>query len=105
MQANDGIIITLLCVFFLTTGLIVSAINEEFRGSSDSQNVEGIQDDINEELNKNSVTDIFKVVLTVVSMSFWTFGSLPFLVEIIFFLPVRILFWYTVAKNLRGVGG
>lgn len=88
-----------LVIFFIASGLVVGAINTLFEETSEDFSTDSIQQDVREQSYKPATsTNIFKILLSVVSMSFWTFGALPLWVELIIYLPLRVMFWYLIAK-------
>lgn len=103
-MVNDMTIIYGFLIFFTLVGFIAPFMNAEFSDLSIAEyNVEDVGSDIGES-DFNAVSG-WSVFLSVIGMSIWSFGSLPLGLELIIFLPIRLIFWLIVARNIWIGGG
>lgn len=94
-----------LIVFFIVSGLVVGLIQEFVEGESEEFNTKSIVKGSREEISLKNSSTIFRVLLEIVKMSFWTFGSIPVLFELVFYVPLRLIFWFLVVRQITGSGG
>jgi len=90
--------------FFILLGLVLPIINSSFdttyTGNSD---INSLETDIRGESDNNQLS-IWRVIGSLLSVFFWSFGELPFIANIILLIP-RIIFISTVARNIWIGGG
>lgn len=105
--ANDITIIAGIVVFFLIVGLILPFVNAEWASGSQSTNssVSTLSGDVSNSVKDANSVSAFKVILSVLSMFFWTFGSLPLYLDLLVFLPLRIILALVIARNIWIGGG
>lgn len=99
-MVNDMTIIFGFITFFTLVGFIAPFMNDEFS----TLNIPENQLDSVETGESVSVTSAWSVLASVLLMSIWSFGSLPISLELIIFLPLRVVFWFIVLRNIRGTG-
>ena len=98
---SDTTIFWGLVMFFILTGLISNFINSEFSDTSTDYNMDEYGREIAEETTASMT--LGTSILSILKMATWSFGDLPLLVELLIFMPIRILFYYIGARLLRGV--
>ncbi len=114
-QKNDmGILITILFIFILTAAFL-PIIQAEF-GDDDfvSNDVDGLITGIPDNVCAGTIFDVVclttvaiagvSIVLGFFKMFFWTFGDLPFLLDLMIFVPLRIIFVFLLIKFIPQVG-
>ncbi len=75
-------------------------MNEEFGNIASENQVEGIEDD----WDGFTVSSGWGILASIITMSFWSFGTLPLSLDLIIFLPLRLVFWFIILRNIRGTG-
>jgi len=102
---NDMIIIGSIALLFIMVGAILPLMVED----SDivvKKNITAIEDDLIQNAeNIGSDVSAWKVFKTVSTMFFWEFSYLGFWLNAVLFLPLRIVFWLTIARNIWIGGG
>lgn len=98
-------------LFFVITGLLTQWLNSEFNDTSSEFSTDDLQEASQTDTDTGTfssaaslLSDIGSVLLSILKMATWSFGDLPVLLEILFFLPVRIAFWFMVIKSVVGGG-
>jgi len=110
IAGNDITIIMTIVTIFVLVGTILPFVNSDFsQTSTGTYDVDGFERDIGQELDSEGIEDVddvspVKVILSVLSMFFWTFGALPFWLDLIF-LIMRIELIITIARNVWIGGG
>lgn len=95
-HSNDtGILIGIVAVL-LVTGTLLPFINSAFDDNETTFNTDGIEQDI----AQNDIKTI-TFILSITSMFFWTFGLLPFWIDL-FFVILRIAFYILLYRAFRG---
>ena len=90
---------------FIIVGFVTPYINEGFGGDNyNSPNAESLTDGLDSD-SLDSGVDAWKILKSVVSIFFWSFGNLPLWLEVCFFLPMRIIFYLIIARNIWIGGG
>lgn len=104
-MVNDVILITTIFATFLLLGAVLPFINQEFAEPS-----------INQSVNTNEIISSAQVVAQTDSISSWevitsmtkifffTFGDLPYLLDVLLFIP-RIIFALLIYRQVRSGGG
>ncbi len=85
-------IISGLALLFFFVGVSLPYFNEDFGSnfnSQDTSNLAGSEDDL-------GVIGIWDTLVSVFSMFFWTFGGVPVMLDLLFFTPLRLVFWIAV---------
>lgn len=101
-MGTAGIAITLIILFIVVGGLL-PFVQSAFEVDVVTQNLEGIEDDIGEGAGTTNVITLGRVLASVTKMFFWTFGDLPFWLDL-FFLLLRILLVVTLIMTFVGIG-
>lgn len=97
---SDSSIMYGLLITFLLLGAILPFVNSAFDVDITNFNAGGIEDEVGQA--NVSATDVF---LSMFIIFFWTFGSIPFWLDLTVILAMRIMFaWFTI-RVIRGVGG
>ena len=92
-----------LTMFFIVSGLVVSFVSDELTGSSESFDAQKLTDDTKKDTNILKLTvDFFNIIWTILKMATWSFGSLPLIFEVVFMLPIRVLYYFTIVKVITG---
>ncbi len=90
--------------FFILLGLLLPIINSGF--DTEYSGVSGItelEDDIGSESSNNQLS-IWRVMFSLISVFFWSFGELPIIANIFLLIP-RILLLLTISRNIWIGGG
>ena len=95
-MANDMTIIFGIILLFVAIGVISPYINAEF-GSDMIENGDVL--DADDSVNGTDV------MLSVAGMFFWTFGTIPAWLDGLLFVPLRILLYLIIARNIWIGGG
>ncbi len=108
-MVNDITIITFIVSVFIFTGVAVPFLNAEFGVPTSIPSVDTLEGEVSGAVGATEVSGvldigIFDVLLSVMSMFFWSFGALPFFLEAIF-LVFRIVLVLTIARNIWIGGG
>ena len=104
-MGNDIVIIAgLMCVFILTGALLPYVYDSFDEPNTINADVDGLYNDVSSESENVSSVNAVQILLSVISMFFWSFGALPFWVELIYII-MRIIFWITIARNIWVGGG
>jgi hypothetical protein len=97
---SDIFLITVLVIIFVSVGVILPYFRADLEGRNDNY-IGSFESDINSEAG--SITGI-EVVFSVGKMFFWTFGDLPFVLDMVF-LVLRILLLVLVYRLIRSGAG
>lgn len=105
MRLNDvGIIIGIVSIF-LAVGIALPYVNQAFDGDqSINADIDGLSTQAGQDVENVSSINAFTVLLSMLSMFFWTFGSLPFWLDA-FFIILRLTLVITIARNIWIGGG
>ncbi len=93
-----------ICAFLIACGFILPFVNEEFGQEVTDNNPTGLLDGIDKDDAKSSV-GAFNVIGSIFGMFFWTFGGVPIWLDVLLFLPIRILLALIIARNIWIGGG
>ena len=89
----------MLAFIFIVAGTVVPKINSEFGGTDAQEYVVNDGSLPTDEDGDVEYTQIDNTFWSIVSMFFWTFGSLPWWLDA-FFVMLRIVFWGIVIELL-----
>ena len=104
-MANDVTIILTIMVIFIGLGTIMPFIEESLEVTpTTTVDTEGYYQEVAGEAGGAGVS-IFTVLLSILKMFTWTFGSVPLLIDALFLTPIRIAFVFLVARNIWVGGG
>ncbi len=101
---SDTIMLSTIVIIFVSLGAILPFVHASFDQSVTNVNAEGIEFESGQSSSTNTVT-VLGVVVSITTMFFWTFGSIPAILDTIIFVPMRIMFLVLLFKLVRGVGG
>lgn len=104
-MVNDVSIAASIIFTFILIGGILPYISEEFGGQTIDQNSGNFINTIGNEVKDPDTISAWDVLISMFKMFFWTFGDLPFWIDLIFFIPVRVLLLIILARNLWIGGG
>ena len=90
-----------LVLFFLTLGTLLPFISAAFSQDSITQDISGLPKSPGD-LTYNPVT-FLDVFLSIMSVFFWTFGQVYWVIDILILLPLRILAVYLFIRMVRGI--
>ncbi len=102
---SDTQILLTIVIIFVFLGAIIPFINVAFTQENTQFNVDGIEFATGEGFQDESSVSIGSIVTSIFTMFFWTFGSIPVLLDLLVFVPLRITFVVLLFKLIRGVGG
>lgn len=92
-------------LIFLCLGVFLPYINADFNNDDEVVNVEGFTTDIGEKVENASQVSAFTVIFSVFKMFFWTFGSIPFWIDLTVIMTLRIVLVVLLARNIWIGGG
>ena len=104
-MSNDTIILGTIFFFFVITGFLVSLDTSTSMSSTvDTTKVEG------DALNDTVTGDVGLVtgwtyLKTIAGMFFWSFGAIPFWLEIVLFVPLRMVSLLLLYRLIRSGSG
>ena len=101
---SDMDILATIVIFFITLGTVMPFIHASFNEAGTDLNSEGVEFEAGQDLPFSNVS-ILGVILSIFTMFFWTFGNIPLLLDLLLFVPLRIIFVVLLYKLIRGVGG
>lgn len=109
-MVNDITIIGGIITVFILLGVITPFLNADFNSDQvTNYDIEGFTSDAAENVRTTesvfSVTNLVIVFLSVIKMFFWTFGDLPFWVDLLILTPMRFILVLTIARNVWVGGG
>lgn len=104
-MVNDISILTGIIVVFVVIGGFLPYLNESFNVSGNTPNVEDLESNVAEDAENVETFNAFSVLLSILKMFFWTFGAVPFWLDLFFFTPIRLIFVAIVARNIWIGGG
>lgn len=94
-MTDNNIILYTLMTIFVVVGIVTPFVTNEFTDTTTDVDIEGFRD----ELGQNDPGSI-AVILSMVSMFFWTFGALPLFLDM-FFLILRVIFFNILYDKIR----
>ena len=92
-------------IFFILLGGFLPYVNEGLNARAVSFNTDDIENTISADIQSTTSINAFNIILSIFSMFFWTFGSLPFWLDLLIFTPLRIILIVTLARNIWVGGG
>lgn len=88
---------------FVFIGVLIPYIQADIGVSQTSSSADDLVDTIGQESSISSI-NAFDIIGSVFKMFFWTFGDLPFYIDLIF-VPLRIILALVIARNIWVGGG
>ena len=112
-MSNDITILYGIIILFVAVGALLPGFQKEFgqevgqdwRSDTDNihnEQVSGIQDDTGW---LGVAPSVFSVIKSIASMFIWTFGGLPWWLDLFLFVPLRLIAFGIVARNIWIGGG
>lgn len=104
-MADDTYYFAGILIFFIFLGVILPYVHSEFDESGTVTNPEHLVDDVQDvEIDSiASVVSLGDVAISILSMFFWTFGALPLLLDLLVFVPMRLILIWLAVRLARGV--
>ena len=121
-MVNDTSIIAGLILFFIGMGVLLPYINQAYSDTATSFDPD-IYDGIDSELTlpescANSTgffddvacqaqqgTSVIGILISILSIFFWTFGAIPLFLDLLLFVPLRIILYFLVYRAIRSGSG
>lgn len=97
---NDLYWLLLILFIFVGVGVVLPFVNDEFGTSASEVDTGVLSEDVS-----GSEAGVGTVLLSIIKMASWSFGDLPFFVELLIFLPLRVLFYILLYRQFRSGGG
>jgi hypothetical protein len=101
-MANDMTILYGIVLLFISIGTILPYVNEAGGETSTTYDTDGVVEGI--EADDMTAVGAFEVLGSIFSMFFWTFGALPFWLDMIF-VAIRLVMAGIIARNIWIGGG
>lgn len=95
----------LIILFIVSSSLLIPYVRGEFE-SSYSDTTEAINriDDnvtaIETTVQDSGSSNFWKILKTISSIFFWSFGNIPFWIDLLLYLPLRLIAWYIIADSI-----
>lgn len=86
MTTTTYILITLVAIF-LVVGFFLPYVQAEFGEQSNTAGFDKFNDDLADAAAKESVISGFDIILSILKMFTWSFGSFPFWMDAILLIP------------------
>ena len=103
---NDAVIIFGICTFFVALGTLLPLVNEGFGGSDvTSTDAEEFKDDIGEVAADSGSLSFWDVLVAIAGMFSWTFGAIWWPIEVLLLVPLRVVLYFVIARNIWIGGG
>lgn len=103
MSDADVYVAYSMLVIFLTLGAVLPFVQAEYGQTVTSNDVENFEGDIRQGQTVSNVTG-WTVIKSVAGMLFFTFGQVPFILDALLLLPLRVLMWFVIIRNLPFFG-
>ena len=103
MGDSDTAMLWTILIIFIGLGAVLPFINAAFNQNVTTQESELVKNSAsgNLEAATQSVS-ILSVILSIFTIFFWTFGQIPAVLDLVIFIPMRIIFLVLLYRNLRG---
>ncbi len=101
---SDTVILSTIVLFFVVLGAVLPSIHSTFDQITSNLDTQGIEFASGQGFSESNV-GVLDIVVSIFTMFFWTFGAIPLIIELIIFVPIRIIFMVLLFKLVRGVGG
>ena len=101
---SDTVILSTIVIFFVVLGVRLPFIHAAFDQTITNLDTEGIEFASGQGFSESNVT-ILGIITSIFTMFFWTFGNIPVVIDLLLFVPLRIIFMILLFKLVRGVGG
>ena len=104
-MGNDMFIAFGIIAFFIAFGTVLPYIQQDFGQDTTDNNVAPFVNELTGKVDDTTTVNAFQIFLSVIKMFFWTFGGLPALVDAIIFMPLRIIMFMIIGRNVWIGGG
>ena len=102
---GDTAILFTIITIFVFLGAILPFINTAFGQDETNLNTAGVEFATGQGFDDENSISIGSIAVSIFIMFFWTFGAIPVLLDLLLFVPMRIVFVILLFKLIRGVGG
>ncbi len=102
-MSDTNLLLTII-IFFVALGVLLPFIHAAFDQQVTDLNTQGVEFESGQGFSEDSVS-ILGIVTSIFTMFFWTFGNIPVVIDLVLFVPIRIIFIVLLFKLVRGVGG
>lgn len=103
---NDAVIIFGICTFFVALGTLLPLVNEGFGGSDvTSTDAEQFKDTVGEAGADAGSLSIWDVLVAIGKMFTWSFGAIWWPFEVLLLVPLRVVLYFVIARNIWIGGG
>jgi hypothetical protein len=102
---NDTTIIATFVFFFVVLGGILPFVQSAFDEDTITTDVNKTRISLEEDIEELDSVNFLEVFFSIVTMFLWTFGGVPWFIDLAFFEPIRIVFYFILARYVRGGGG
>lgn len=101
---GDTYVMWTIVVVFVVLGAFMPLVNYMIYGSITSSNPEELQNSLSQQ-NKGTIISTlgFSMLFNIFTMFFWTFGVIPTIIDLIVFIPLRIILGYLILRAVRGI--
>lgn len=103
---NDVSISAGIIIFLLAVGAILPFIRADFTGNAGSTiNTGAVSSAMASQTASQSSIGIFSVIFSMAKMLVWSFGDINAWLELIIFVPMRMIMYFIIARNVWIGGG
>ena len=102
---NDLVVVFPILFLFIIMGIIMPFVNASFSSSSVTQNINGLQTDLNAQVSSETSIGAFTILFSIGKMFFWTFGDINAIIDGIIFIPLRIMLALFLYRQVRSGAG
>jgi len=96
---NGDYILALLIIFFIMLGVLIPIIQESFNLDKDENNINTVAEGLTGK-GDDSVS-AFDIIISIVSMFFWSFGAIVWWVDLLLLVPLRIIALVLLAVRIN----
>lgn len=97
-MVNNSSIMFGIIIFFVALGVLLPLLHEDFNQSFSDPDETQLTKNINED-DLSVITTPATIIFSVFKMFFWTFGAIPTIIDLLIFLPLRILLAVLLLKT------
>lgn len=103
VESDVGIMLGIITAFFVL-GFGLPFIHDAFGETASTLDTGGINFQAGQGFSTDS-TSVLEIIVSVTTIFFFTFGAVPLWLDAIILLPIRIIFFVLLYRQIRGVGG
>ena len=100
---SDTTIFTICVGILIAINFLIPLINEGFGSSGVQSNVSGFEDGF-QDLQTTDESNVFSFFQSLLGVIFFSFGIIPFWLDVILFAVLRVPMYIIIGKWIRGVG-